>query len=105
MQVTLFFNCMQFLEFLDVFSFSSNLQCAHRPNHLQKIILTTAGSMFVLAVLVLMSSSFCADALHRAQLARRPMVTQIVGSKTKKQIVPFAGFGEAGLQPANKCCI
>ena len=75
-QVTLFFNCMQYLEFLDVFSFSSNLQCAHRPNHLQKIVVTTAGSMFVLLVLVLMSSSFVVDALHRAQLARRAMVTQ-----------------------------
>jgi hypothetical protein len=89
---------MQYLEFLDVFSFSSNLQCAHRPNHLQKIVVTTAGSMFVLAVLVLMSSSFVVDALHRAQLARRVMVTQIVGKKKKQTIVPTE---EAGLQPAN----
>jgi hypothetical protein len=98
-QVTLFFNCMQFLDFLDVFSFSSNLQCAHRPNHLQKITVTTAGSMLVLVVLVLMSSSFVANALLKIQLARRAIVTRIVGSKKNKQtIVPV---GEADLQPAN----
>ena len=85
-QVTLFFNCMQFLEFLDVFSFSFNLQCAHRPNHLQKIVVTTAGSMFVLLVLVLMSSSFVADALHKIQFTRRAVVTRIIcKEKTKKK--------------------
>jgi hypothetical protein len=68
-QVTLFFNCMRFLEFLDVFSFSSNLQCAHRLNHLQKIVVTTAGSMVVLTVLVLMSSSYVSVRIGKIWLA------------------------------------
>jgi hypothetical protein len=70
-QVTFFFNCMQFLEFLDVFSFSSDLQCAHRPNHLQKIVVTTAGSMLVLTVLVLMSSSYVSASISRVWQLRR----------------------------------
>ena len=99
-QVTLFFNCMQFLEFLDVFSFSSNLQCAHRPNHLQKIVVTTAGSMFVLLVLVLMSSSFVADALHKIQLTRKAVVTRIICKEKPKKRQAIVPVAEANLQPA-----
>jgi hypothetical protein len=91
--VTLFFNCIQYLEFLDVFSFSSNLQCAHRPNHLQKIVVTTAGSMILLAVLVLMSSSYVSVSIGRTRRAA------ICHKKTQKQtkIHPSA---EPPAQPA-----
>jgi hypothetical protein len=54
-QVTLFFNCLQWFEFLDVFSFANNIQCVHRPNHLEKVFVTTLGSAVVLVVLVFMS--------------------------------------------------
>jgi hypothetical protein len=88
-QVTLFFNCLQFLEFFDVFSFSSNLQCAHRPNHLQKIVVVTAGSMAVLAVLVLVSSPYVSACMGKICPTQQ---TDIVGMKKQKkfQVHPSA---------------
>ena len=89
--VIVYFNCLQWLEFLDVFSFSSSMQCVHRPTHLEKLVTTTIGSAVVVMLLVLASSARFAALLVQLRATCKRILRTGKKRRAAKAVVPTLG--------------